>query len=184
MLTKIVCDDSDPAVYPGVVVGTKSCSSNNYYYVYGTASPTGTNYCRYRCYHSQDKICQSDGTISDPSCSSYSTYTKASCGTCKYAASNNCDSSHQGCNSYGAWESCGTCAVCDAGQCLTCKWVYQGTQTERFSKWENYKPCNPSNQGVYAWSSGTRGCGSLPTYAHSSIFYKFSTWDVVACQCY
>jgi type II secretory pathway pseudopilin PulG len=180
-LSGIDCNDSNASIYPGIVVGTKDCDYLNYYYIYGTQSPTDTSYCRYRNYVDQNKICQTDGTISDPSCSSYGTSTYVTCGTCLYVGQ--CDSSRQSCAHYSDGTSCGSCSACSSGSCVTCSWVYQGTQTERFSSWEEYKSCNLSNNGVLAWRSGEGGCGSSPTHAQWSFLYDWSTWTIVKCIC-
>ena len=78
------CDDGNNEIYPGTTAGTKDCDNLDGYIITGTdPSPTATGYCKYRDYSDKTKYCQADGTISDPTCNSYSDTTKATCADCK-----------------------------------------------------------------------------------------------------
>ncbi|MFA5023488.1 MAG: fibrinogen-like YCDxxxxGGGW domain-containing protein [Patescibacteria group bacterium] len=93
---------------------TINCSANNYYYISGVASPTGTNYTDFRSYNDINAYCDGSGNCNYTSCNSYSDSLIASCGTCKYATG---DAS--GCANYGAGTSCGSGYACDgAGSCI------------------------------------------------------------------
>ena len=179
------CNDSNASIYPGVVVGTKDCDYLNYYYIYGTQSPTTTSYCRYRNYVDQNKVCQSDGTISDPSCSSYGTSTYATCGTCEYVSA--CSSSSKACDDYSG-QSCGTCKWCigspsSGGGCFSCTWVYTGSQDIRAYDYSNYTTCSYANQGKTVWSMSGGGCSSKAQEAHTSILYTPVTVNHYQCIC-
>ena len=99
--------------------GTIDCDGRNYYYTSGTASATGTNYCKYRNY--ADIIssrCEGLGNCKDANtsdCVSYLDSTKATCGICKYA-----EGACSTCKNYVAGTSCGTGKECDgSGGCVT-----------------------------------------------------------------
>ena len=174
------CDDNNASIYPGIVVGTKDCDYLNYYYIYGTQSPTATSYCRYRNYVDQDKVCQTDGTISDPSCDSYGTSTYATCGTCEYVSA--CSSSSKTCGNYSG-SSCGTCQWCIGSLCSSCTWVYQGNQDIRAYDYGSYTTCSYANQGKTVWSMSGGGCSSKAQEAYTSILYTPVNVNYYQCIC-
>jgi len=108
--------------------GTIDCDGLNSYYTYGSASVTSTNYCKYKNYADiTSNRCEGlsnckDANTSD--CTSYSTQTVATCGTCKYA-SGACSS----CSNYSSGTSCGTNMECNSsGNCVSssgteCSWT-------------------------------------------------------------
>ena len=98
--------------------GTIDCDGRNYYYTSGTASATGTNYCKYRDYADiTSNRCEGLSDCKDANsadCISYSDSTAATCGTCKYAQGA-CSS----CTNYGSGTSCGSGKECDGiGNCV------------------------------------------------------------------
>ncbi len=168
----------------GTACGTKDCDYLNSYYISGTNSCASTSYCKYRNYYDQTRYCNANGQCSNPSCSSYYDYTRATCGTCKMLSS--CSSSSQTCTNCYTGASCGSCKWCSAGTCKTCRWVQYGTQTDRFSSWGDYHQCNIYEQGATGF--GTSGAGysctsSLPHIGYRSIFYQQSTWGIFKCIC-
>ena len=92
--------------------GTKDCDYLNSYFTLGTASPTGTNYCKYRNYSDKTRYCSS-GTCDSPSCTSYSDSTVATCGLCKFA-----EGACSSCTNYTHTYTCGTCKYCLLGSCI------------------------------------------------------------------
>ncbi|MFA5460184.1 MAG: type II secretion system protein [Candidatus Paceibacterota bacterium] len=180
-LSGIDCDDNNASIYPGVVVGVKDCDYLNYYYIYGTQSSTTTSYCRYRNYADENKVCQADGTISNPSCSSYTTSTYATCGTCQYVGS--CTSSLKSCADYSGATSCGTCSTCRLGNCVTCTWQYAGSDDIRASGYQSYISCDITNANKLVWSMTGGGCGSKASEAITNILYTPVTVNIQKCVC-
>ena len=131
----------------GTSCGTKDCDYLNYYFTLGTASPTGTNYCKYRNYVDQTKYC-STGSCGDPTCSSYADSTAAPCGTCVYATGA-CSS----CTTYNNTTSCGTPTTCSGSYSSTCDETCSGTQT--------VYTCNGA--GTCGTSTPTCSCGTRDT---------------------
>jgi hypothetical protein len=101
--------------------GTIDCDGLNSYYVTGTSSPTGTDYCKYDDYNDiTSNRCEGMGDCKDANssdCTSYTTTTEVTCGTCKKVGQ--CNSSGQDCTFYGTSTSCGTCRVCSGGSCIS-----------------------------------------------------------------
>jgi len=92
--------------------GTIDCDGENYYFTDGSASPTATNYCKYRDYADiTSNRCEGLGDCKDANtadCTSYSDSTAATCDTCKYATGA-CSS----CTNYTAGTDTGTCRECN-----------------------------------------------------------------------
>ena len=138
--------------------GTIDCDGKNYYYTSGTASATGTNYCKYRNYADlTSSRCEGLGDCKDANttdCTSYANSTAATCGTCKYATGA-CNS----CSNYASGTSCGTNKECNgSGSCVN-------------------KPCVAGN--YYNWSgSCSNFCASIggtTTGVGVLYFYKPNT---------
>jgi hypothetical protein len=98
--------------------GTIDCDSLDYYFTSGSASPTGTNYCKFRDYVdiTTDKCegyadCKDANTADD--CTSYSDSTVATCGPCKKA-----EGACTSCTNYADGTSCDTNKECIAGACV------------------------------------------------------------------
>ena len=70
--------------------GTIDCDGLNYYFTEGSASPTGTNYCKLRDYADLTSgRCEGINNCKDANtgdCTSYGDSTAATCGTCCYAS--------------------------------------------------------------------------------------------------
>jgi len=171
------CDDNSDSIYPGVVTGIKDCDVDNYYFTDGTASATGTNYCKFRDYSNENKVCQSDGIISDPVCDSYADSTIATCGTCEYATGA-CSS----CTSYNTSTSCGT-KDCDYLNYYYTDGIASATGTN-YCKYRNY-----SDKTRYCDGSGTCGAGDACTsYSISTAatcgYCKYATGACSSCTNY
>ncbi|MDD3491778.1 MAG: prepilin-type N-terminal cleavage/methylation domain-containing protein [Candidatus Pacebacteria bacterium] len=182
-LAGVDCDDNNKNIYPGKVVSVKSCSSNNYYYIDGDNSPTGTDYCRYRYYSSQNRICLADGTVSDPPCSDYCTQTKATCGPCTGVRV--CNSSSQSCGNYGGGTRCGEyCDVCHEGKCCYLRWTYYKTIKAKIKSWGPVAPCTYEFRDVIttyfpgSWQSCT---GAYPTSYTTGLLYENADYDQYKC---
>jgi len=133
------CFDNDPNINPGSGAkcnydpanvcavpaddsscGTIDCDGKNYFFTSGSASPTGTNYCKKRDYVDiTSNRCEGYNTCKGANsafCTSFSEPTVATCGTCKFA-SGACSS----CSNYASGTGCGGSNKCDgSGNCMTC----------------------------------------------------------------
>ena len=130
---------------------TTGCSGNNYYYVSGTGSPTGTNYTYYRSYNNVTVYCNGGGVCNNYTCNSYGDSLIASCGTCKYAVN---DAS--GCANYN------TSTACSSTSCSS----------------NNYYWNDGTNIYLRSYSDATvycNGSGSCSNYSCSSYSDNFVT---------
>ena len=70
----------------GTSCGTKDCDYLNSYFCSGSASPAGTDYCKYKDYSDCVKRCQ-NGNCQSCSCNTAAVSTRKACGKCKYCVS-------------------------------------------------------------------------------------------------
>src|SRR3989338_355984 len=144
--------------------GTIDCDGLNYYFTEGSASPTGTNYCKLRNYYCTGNSCGE----------TYSDSTAATCGTCKYATGA-CSS----CTNYGYGTSCGAGYICDgSGSCIgaPCNLPWGGSINH--------------GQSATAYAASSVSCGSscssqtrtcnLGTLSGS---YQYGSCSVATCYC-
>ena len=136
----------------------------DYYFTEGSASPTGTNYCKLRNYYCTGNSCGE----------TYSDSTAATCGTCKYATGA-CSS----CTNYGYGTSCGAGYICDgSGSCIgaPCNLPWGGSINH--------------GQSATAYAASSVSCGSscssqtrtcnLGTLSGS---YQYGSCSVATCYC-
>lgn len=168
--------------------GTIDCDGLNYYYLDGDHSPSGTDYCKYRNYRDiTSHRCEGIGNCKDANssdCTSYTTTTKVTCGTCK--AVRQCDSVDQTCGYYDTTFSCGYCSQCNgAGLCCNCAWVNQGTESHCFSSYSDEQLCNMENDGLMVWTATTSsgGCGNWPHVGHPCIIGAPIDVPKARCDC-
>ncbi len=144
--------------------GTIDCDGLDSYFVEGSASPTGTNYRRFRDYTdiSVDR-CESLGICSEPNttetCTVVSESRVSTCGTCERATTS-------GCSDYAAGTGCGTDSRCYSGRCATaCETGNDGSVTCSTLCGR----CGGICRGATTRSGGTEiGCG---TAGQSSTCY-------------
>jgi len=145
------------------VCGTTSCSSNNYAYVSGAASPTGTNYTYLRSYDNVTTYCNGSGSCNKYTCGPYGDSLIATCGTCVQAYASGITG---GCTNYASGTICGTpacpadyysyanpnCSFCDYPATVNNTCNGSGTCTN------NVGTCSP-NCTVYATLAN--GCQTM-----------------------
>ncbi|MBW2460574.1 MAG: hypothetical protein JRH11_02925 [Deltaproteobacteria bacterium] len=135
--------------------GTLDCDGLDSYSVEGSASPTGTNYRRFRDYTDiSSERCASLGVCWEPNttgtCTVVSERRVDSCGTCERATTS-------GCRDYAAGTSCGTDSRCYSGRCaMACDTGNDGSVScSTLCGW-----CGGTCRGATTRSGGTElGCG-------------------------
>ena len=163
--------------------GTIDCDGLNYYFTEGSASPTGTNYCKLRDYADLTSgRCEGINNCKDANtgdCTSYGDSTAATCGTCCYA-SGACSS----CTNYGSgtqgttgdyyYASGGTCYYRDY-HCTgsSCGETYSDSAQITCSGTCRYvSGCSGGTPGSCStYSGGSAGCYS-GSYGGYTWYYK------------